>query len=198
LKDLKDGLIFVKNNRLILALITMVGIVSLFGISYIILMPIFANDILKVGIRGMGLLMSGSGVGALIGALILARLGDFRHKGRLLILATLIFSLSVVQFALSQNFLLSLFTLIFVGGSSVMALALINTILQTKVPDEFRGRVMGVYMLTFAGILPFGNLIAGGLAHIYGVAYAVALSGITCCIFFVIVNIMYPGLRNID
>jgi MFS family permease len=197
LKDLKDGLIFVKNNRLILMLITMVGIVSLFGISYIILMPIFANDVLKVGVKGMGILMSSSGVGALIAGLTLARLGDFKYKGKLLMSAALVFSLSVVLFGLSKNFLFSLFTLLFVGGASIMALALINTILQTTVPDDFRGRVMGVYMLTFAGILPFGNLIAGSLAHALGVSFTVSVSGVICAIFFIVVNIAYPGLKNI-
>jgi MFS family permease len=197
LKDLKDGIVFVKNNRLILVLITMVGIVSLFGMSYIILMPIFANDILKVGVKGMGLLMSSSGVGALIGGLLLARLGDFKYKGRLLILASIVFSLSVMLFGLSKSFFLSLFALIFVGGTSVTALALINTLLQTKVPDDFRGRVMGVFMLTFAGILPFGNLIAGGIAEALGVSFAVSISGAFCAIFFIIVNTVYPDLKKI-
>lgn len=197
LKDLKDGLIFIKNNRLILVLIIMVGVVSLFGVSYIILMPIFANDILKVGVKGMGILMSSSGVGALIAALALARLGDFKYKGRLLMSAAFIFSLSVVLFGLSKNFLFSLFTLAFIGGTSIMALALINTILQTTVRDDFRGRVMGVYMLTFAGILPFGSLIAGSLAHALGVSFTVTFCGIICATFFIIVNIAYLGLRKI-
>lgn len=197
LKDLKEGLIFIKNNRLILVLISMVGIVSLFGIAYVILMPIFANDILRAGVKGLGLLMSASGFGALIGALILARLGDFKFKGKLLIYSTLIFSVSLVLFSLSKDLFFSLFTLILVGASSVTAVALINTILQTIVPDEFRGRVMSVFMLTFAGFMPFGNLIAGVLSESLGVSFVVMASGIICAIFFIIIGLAYPQIRNL-
>lgn len=197
LKDLKEGLIFIKNNRLILVLISMVGIVSLFGIAYVILMPIFANDILRAGVKGLGLLMSASGFGALIGALILARLGDFKFKGRLLVYSTFIFSVSLVLFSLSKDLFFSLFTLILVGASSVTAVSLINTILQAIVPDEFRGRVMSVFMLTFAGFMPFGNLIAGVLSESLGVSFVVMASGIICVIFFVIIGLVYPQIREL-
>ncbi len=197
LKELKDGLIFIKNNRMILAMLTMAGTVSLFGVSYVILMPIFANDVLKVGVKGLGVLMSASGFGALIGALILARLGDFKYKGKFLIMSSVIFSVSLILFSISKIYLLSLITLIFIGGASVAAIALINTILQTEVPDAFRGRVMSVFMLTFAGIMPFGNLIAGSLAQALGVSFTVMISGIICAVFFSVINIVYPDIKNI-
>jgi len=197
LKDLKDGLIFVKNNRLILALIAVVGIVSLFGIAYVILMPIFANEVLKVGARGLGVLMSSSGLGALAGALLLARLGDFKYKGKLLFLSSMVFSLSLILFSLSKIYLLSIITLMFIGCSSVTAIAIINTILQTRVSDEYRGRVMSVFMLTFAGMMPFGNLISGSLAQAFGVSFAVLVNGIICTVFLAVINIAYPKIRNI-
>jgi len=196
-RDLKEGLIFIRNNRLILVLITMTGVVSLFAIAYVIFMPIFANDILKVGVQGLAVLMSSAGLGALIAALLLARLGDFKYKGKLLVLASFIFPFSLVLFSLSKIYLLSLIALFFIGGSSVTAIALINTILQTKVPNEFMGRVMGVYMLTFFGILPFGNLIAGSLAEALGISFTIMLSGIICGLFFAIINIIYPKIRAI-
>jgi MFS family permease len=196
LKDLKEGLAFIKNNRLILILISMVGLVSLFGVSYVILMPVFANDVLKVGVKGLGILMSSTGFGALIGALILARLGDFQYKGRFLMVSSLIFSISLILFSMSKAFLLSLFILLFLGGSSVSSIALINTILQTKVPDILRGRVMSVFMLTFAGFMPFGNLIAGALAQALSVSFAVMSGGIICTAFFVVINIAYPQIRQ--
>ena len=174
----------------------MTGVVSLFGIAYVIFMPIFANDILKVGVQGLAMLMSSAGLGALLAALLLARLGDFKYKGKLLVLASFIFSLSLVLFSLSKIYLLSLIALLFIGGSSITAIALINTILQTKVPNEFMGRVMGVYMLTFFGILPFGNLIAGSLAEALGISFTIMLSGIICGLFFAIINIIYPEIRN--
>jgi len=197
IKDLSDGLRFIKDNRIILILITMVGITSLFGISYVILMPVFANDVLNVGAKGLGLLMSSAGFGALIAALILARLGDFKYKGKLLISSSIIFSISLVLFSLSKTYLLSLITLMLIGGASVTATGLINTLLQTKVADEFRGRAMSAFMLTFAGFMPFGNLLAGTLAHIWGVSLTVLLGGITCTVFFITINILYPQIRNI-
>jgi predicted MFS family arabinose efflux permease len=196
LKDLRDGLMVIKDNRLILVLVCMVAIVSLFGTSYIILMPIFAKDILKVGIRGLGMLMSSAGIGALVSALILARLGDFKGKGRLLILSSLVFSASLILFSLSRIYALSLVSLVFIGGASVTAIALINTILQTEVSDEFRGRIMSAFMFTFAGIMPFGNLLAGALSEALGVSLTVMLSGILCAVFFIIINILYPEIKS--
>ncbi|MFH0855839.1 MAG: MFS transporter [Candidatus Omnitrophota bacterium] len=197
LEDLKEGLIFIKSHRLILALMSFVAVVSLFGVAHIILMPILANDILKVGVKGLGVLMSVSGLGALLGALILARLGDFRKKGRFLSFSTLLFSISLIIFGLSKTYWLSLAAIFFVGGASVTSIALVNTLLQIKVEDKFRGRVMSVFMVTFAGFMPFGNLIAGSLAQGLGVSFAVTCGGVICAAFFVTVNILYPGIREI-
>lgn len=195
-RDLIEGLRLIKNNRLILILVTMVGVSSLFGVSYIILMPIFADYILKVGARGLGVLMSSSGFGALIAALVLAGLGDFKHKGKLLILSSLVFSLALILFSLSRFYLLSIIALILIGWGSVTAIAIINTLLQTIVGDEFRGRVMSVFMFTFAGFMPFGNLIAGALSQGLGVSFTVMASGIVCTIFFIMINILYPDIRK--
>ena len=197
LKDLLEGLIFLKNNRLILILVIIVGITSLFGISYVILMPVFAQEILHLGAKGLGVLMSAAGVGALLAALFLASLGDFKFKGKLLFVSSLMFSVSLVVFSLSRSYIFSLATLLFVGFSSVASVSLINTLLQTYVPDEFRGRIMSVFMFTFAGILPFGNLLSGALAHIWGVAQAIATGGVICGIAFVIINMRYPDIRKI-
>jgi len=197
LKDLKEGLVFVRNNRLILALIMMVGIVSLFGASYMVLMPIFAKNVLQVGVKGLGLLMSCAGAGALIGALILARLGDFQYKGKLLFFSSLIFSVSLIIFSISKIYLLSLVVLFFTGGASVTAIALINTLLQTKVPDHFRGRVMSIFMLTFAGFVPFGNLIAGSMSQVFGVSFTLMISGMICLVIFVSLNLFFPKIRRI-
>jgi len=197
LNDLIEGLKFVKDNRLILGLISIVAVVSLFGVAHIILMPVFANDILKVGVKGLGLLMSSVGLGALIGALVLARLGDFNYKGKFLVVSSFIFAIALIFFAISKNYLFSLVSLFFVGASSVAAVALINTILQTNIEDRFRGRVMSLFMITFAGMMPFGNLIAGLLASRFGASFAVMIGGYICALFFVIVNLVYPKIRQI-
>jgi MFS family permease len=197
LKELCAGLIFIRGNRVILILLAMVGITSLFGISYVILMPIFAKDILKVGAKGLGVLMSSAGFGALIAGLTLARLGDFKHKGRFLILSSLVFSISLVLFSVSKSYLFSIINLVLIGWASVMAINLINTLLQQLAPDEFRGRLMSAFMFTFAGLMPFGNLLAGSLTHVLGVSLTVMAGGIICALFFMAINIIYPDIRNI-
>jgi MFS family permease len=197
LKDLKEGLIFISRNRLIIALVSMVAAVSLFGIAYVILMPVFVSHVLHAGVKGLGVLMSSIGIGALIGALTLARLGDFKYKGRLLIGAVFLFSLSLITFSLSKDYIVSIFALIFVGCTSVIPVALINTLLQINVPDEFRGRVMSLFMITFAGLMPFGNLISGGLAQAWGVTAALFFSGLLCLVLFTLINFLFPELRKL-
>lgn len=196
--DLLEGLRFIRDNRLMLVLIIMVGITSLFGSSYMILMPVFASDVLKAGVKGLGLLMSSTGVGALLAALTLARLGNFRHKGRFIILSSLVFSLALVLFSLSKSYLISLIILPLIGWASVTAVSLINNALQILVPDEFRGRVMSVFMLTFAGIMPFGNLIAGTCSQIWGVSLTIMLNGIILFACFISLNTVFPEISKIQ
>jgi len=112
--------------------------------------------------------------------------------------SALVFSICLIIFSLSKIYLLSLIALAFIGATGVTSIALVNTIIQTKVGDEFRGRVMSVFMLTFAGFLPFGNLIAGSIAQYLGASLCVLASGVICCVFFGAVNIMYPGIRDIN
>lgn len=195
--DLTAGLKFIKNNRPILILMSMVGITSLFGVSYVILMPVFANDILKAGPAGFAALMSATGLGALSAALLLARLGDFRKKGKLLVFSSVVFSVSLVFFALSKSYFFSLIILAVMGWASVTAVSLINTLIQLLSPDEFRGRSMSVFMLIFAGIMPIGNLIAGSLTHVCGVSFTVLLSGLICTAFFILINIFYSDIRGL-
>ncbi len=196
-KDLKEGLIFISGHRLILALISMVAAVSLFGISYVILMPVFVNDVLHIGVKGLGILMSSTGLGALIGALSLARLGDFKYKGRFLISSVFLFSLSLIVFSLSKSYSLAIFILVFIGCTSVIPIALINTLIQVNVPDKFRGRVMSIFMITFAGMMPFGNLISGALAQGLGVSMALFLCGSTCLVLFTLINFIFIELKNL-
>jgi len=196
-KDIKEGLVFIRSHRSILGLVSMVAVMSLFGISYVILMPVFASDVLHVGVRGLGVLMSSIGLGALIGSLILARLGDFKYKGKFLIWSVFLFSLLLINFSLSKNYIWSVVSLISLGGISIPTTAVINTLLQVKVPDEFRGRVMSLFMTTFAGIVPFGSLISGSLAQTLGVSVALFLCGLTCLILFALINLLFPELRRL-
>lgn len=195
--DLKQGLAFIVGNKKLLALIGMVAVISLCGFSYVILMPVVAADILHVGAKGFSILMSCAGIGALTAALTLAGLGDFRHKGLLLRFAAITFGLALMVFSLSKTYTVSLLVLIAIGWSSVTTLSIINTLLQTNVPDNFRGRIMSAYMFTFSGMMPLGNLLAGWLAHILGVMQALMLGGLVCFIFFVSLNLKYPQLSSL-
>jgi MFS family permease len=197
LKDIYAGLVFVSRKRIILALVSVAAAMSLFGTSYIILMPVFASQVLGLGVKGLGVLMSSTGIGALAGALGLARLGDFKFKGRFLVWSVFLFSISLIAFSLSKNYLFSVITLIFVGSCSVVPVALVNTLLQVNVPDEFRGRVMGLFMITFAGTVPFGNLISGAMAQSWGVSAALFICGLVCLVLFGLINFLFPGLKKL-
>jgi len=197
LDDLREGLRFIRDNRIILILISIVAMTSLFGVSYVILMPVFAQDILNVGVKGLGALMSSAGLGALVAALMLARFGSFRAKGKLIICCGTLFSFALILFSLSRVYLLSLLALVVIGWSLVMAITLVNNCLQVLVPDEFRGRTMSAFMLTFAGVMPFGNLLAGALSQAVGVSITVMASGIICAAFFISVDILLPEIRKI-
>jgi len=198
MKDLAEGVRFIKNHRIILILILMVGVTSLFGTSYVILMPVFANEVLQVGVKGFGMLMSAAGLGALIAALLLARFSAFKKKGKALFYSLIIYFISLAAFALSKDYILSLVFLVIIGWSSVSAISLINTLLQILVPDNFRGRVMSGFLLTFAGVMPFGNLIAGSLTQYWGAPLTVLASAIVCSIFFTIINFIYPDIRDLE
>ena len=197
INDILDGMNYIRSNRTIVVLILMVAVTtSLFGISYVIF-PVFARDILHVGVKGLGMLMSAAGCGALAGALSLAALGDFRHKGRLLVCALTVFPIAVMLFSLSRVYILSLLMLAVVGWGSVLSLSLINTILQQIVPDHFRGRLMSVYMVTFTGVMPFGNLIAGSLIQVWGASRTVFAGAFLCAVFFVSMNLICPQVRKL-
>ncbi len=197
LKDIHEGLVFIGRNPLFLALVSVVAAMSLFGIAYIILMPVFASHVLGEGIRGLGVLMSSAGLGALGGALSLARLGDFKFKGKLLVYSAFLFSVSLIIFSLSKNYLLAILALVLVGYCSVIPIALVNTLLQINVPNEFRGRVMSLFMITFAGVMPLGNLVSGTLAQSWGVSAALFFCGSVCLVLFALINFLFPGLKKL-
>lgn len=196
-KGILDCLKYIKENPIILILISMVGVASLFGISYVILMPVLAENILRVGVSGLSVLMSAAGFGALVAALLLARLGEFKHKGKLLIFSSLLFSITLILLSLSRIYLLSIVILIILGWASVTAISLINTLLQTLVSDELRGRIMSVFMLVFAGAMPFGNLLSGSISHVFGVSVSIMINGIICIVFFTVIDFIYPELRKL-
>lgn len=182
IEGLKEGLRFTKNNQRISALIASTGVMSIFGMSYMVLMPYFAKNVMNTGIHGYGYMMSAIGCGALIGAVTLSTLRDSFNKGRLLVFAAITFSTVLIAFSFSKLLVLSLAILV-VGGWGVMtSMALTNTLIQTSSPDHLRGRIMSIYTLVFLGFGMLGSLEVGGLAKILDAQTAVRIGGIVCAI----------------
>jgi MFS family permease len=175
-ENLVEGATYVWRNptlrtMLILALVPMVV-----GLPYTALMPIFAKEVLHSGARGYGLLMSAVGVGAVIGTLTLATLGSVERKGLLVLGAIFMLGASLVAFSLSRSFELSLVLMVITGAAQMVYMTTNQTVLQLMIPDEMRGRVMGIYMLN-QGLVPFGSLMAGALADVTSAPTAVLIMG---------------------
>ncbi|MFN3480942.1 MAG: MFS transporter [Thermodesulfovibrionales bacterium] len=179
-KDLREGLRFINGNKDILRTMVLVATFSLFGIPFVTLLPVFAEDILMVGAKGLGYLGGASGLGAFTAAFIIAYKGEIRAKGILMSIAALVFSLSLLAFSVSRYYTASLIILIFTGWGIVTFLALGNSFVQLTVPDELRGRVMSVYTLLFLGLSPLGNSLIGLIADLFGANRAIAMGSIIC------------------
>lgn len=174
-RDMIDGIRYIVRHQTILTLIILVGVFSIFGMPYTILMPVFAKTILGTGAKGYGLLMTATGSGALIGALTLATLHDMKYRGRFILIASIIFVAAVDLFAVSRVFLLSAAVLVVLGFTMVSQAATANTLLQTLSPDDLRGRVMAVFGIMFLGMAPVGSFQAGLLAQHFGAPVALMI-----------------------
>ena len=179
-QGLKEGLHFIRGHRMVSALLALTAVVSIFVGPYAVLMPIFARDILGVGPAGLGYLMSAVGIGALIGAVTLSSLGDFRAKGKLLLAGNLTCCTALILFASSRLMPLSLCLLVVGGWGMMTTLVLTNTLIQTSVPDHLRGRVLSAYTLMFLGMAPLGSLQAGVVANWLGAPAAVSIGAVVC------------------
>lgn len=196
LASIIEGFRYVRRTGPIRALLLLLGLVSLVGMPYTVLMPIFADQILHGGPRGLGVLMSAIGFGALAGALTLAMKKGIHGLGHWVALSATGFGMSLVLFSLSRSFWLSAALLLPVGFSIMVEMASSNTLIQSLVPDSLRGRVMAVYSMTFMGMAPFGSLLAGALAHRFGAPATVALGGVVCMAGAVVFGLHLPVLRH--
>ncbi len=171
MQSLREGLTYVARTPSVLLVIAVIGIISLFGINFNVILPLFATDVLHSGALGFGFLSAAFGLGSLFSALWLAW-GNRRPSIQHLLTGALAFSVLEIFFALSHLYVLSLILIAAVGFAQIVFSATANTALQTVTPDYLRGRVMSVYMVVFAGSVPLGNLFTGGLAHLYGASIA--------------------------
>jgi MFS family permease len=196
LRDALDGFHFVGRTAPVRALLVLLGIVSLSGVPYAVLMPVFAEDILRGGARELGILMAASGVGALAGALTLAGRRNVRGLTRWVAWGAGSFGVALNLFSVSRHFWLSVVLLVPVGYSLMVQLAASNTLLQAMVPDRLRGRVMSVYSMMILGMAPFGGLIAGYVAERLGAPITVAGGGAICMIAAVLFWLHLPSVRG--
>jgi MFS family permease len=198
LQEILIGLRYVWHNMRVRSIILVVGAAALFGMTYAVLLPAFAADVFHAGETGLGYLSTAVGVGALIGSLTVASLGRTRRKGILLMVGNLSLPVALLLFAYSKTFPVALMALAFVGWATVTQNATANTLIQLLVPDELRGRVMGLYMLVFFGSGPFNSLQAGILGQSIGPRPAVVIGAAVMLIIGVIVLFAAPALRKSD
>ena len=182
LERFREGLRYVRGDRRVFALIGTMALISIFGFPFLVLMPVFARDVLKVGAAGLGFLMAATGVGAVLAALGLAAFGPHVRKGALLVWTGPVFGLSIALFALTRWFPLALAILPVSGGAMILNNAVTNTLLQSVVPDGLRGRVMGFFTFVFIGMAPFGAFQAGWVAEHLGAPVAVVIGGSACAL----------------
>jgi MFS family permease len=178
--DLREGLRYAAEQRDIALVLLLVAVISLFGIPFIPLLPVFADSILNVGPQGLGYLASACGVGSLLTAVMLAYRGNVGRKGRIIAAAGMLFAVCLFLFAHSEVFKASLLALISVGAGMVAFLACASCFLQHSCPDQLRGRVMGMYTFALIGMAPFGHAAMGLLASRIGVVDALSCSSAVC------------------
>jgi len=197
LQHMMDGLNFIRKNELYYTFIGMTFFNSIFGMSYLILMPVFARDVLNVGSQGFGFLQSAGGLGALLGVFAVAYFSHSGGKGRQVIGGAIIFGLLLIIFALSKSYPLSLILACALGIASQFYITMINAILQVNLPDQLRGRVMSIYGLTW-DLMPLGGLIAGAIAEYAGAPTAVVAGGAFVAVMALGVAMFSPNMRRLE
>jgi MFS family permease len=168
------------------------------GMPYVVLMPIFADKILHGGPRTLGFLMGATGIGALLGALYLASRRNAVGLMKVVVFASGIFGAGLIVLSLSRHLPFALFILVVIGFGMIIEMAATNTLLQTIVDEDKRGRVMSFYTMAFMGMVPFGSLLAGSLADAIGTPETFLLCGICCISASLIFAFKLPAIRKVS
>ena len=198
LADIREGFRVVAGSRAILALIALIGVMSLFGMSFATLIPAWAVNVLGGDARTNGLLQSARGVGALVAGLGIATFGGRMRRGRLLLGGSLAFPVVLVLFSFTRALPLSLLMLGAVGAAMITVMNLCNSLVQALTPDAVRGRVMGLYTWVFFGFMPLGALLAGTAAEYLGEHATVALGAGATLACSAAIALVVPRLRELE
>ena len=196
LADIKEGLKYIRHQPTILIVLAFTLFAVILSMPYMMLMPVFAVDILKVGPKGGGDLMSVSGIGAIIGSLALASLPN-KKRGLILLAGSLLLGVALVGFSFSTSWPLSLGLIAFVGLGSTARMTLSNTLIQYYVDDDYRGRVMSIYMMEF-GLMGFGVFAASMLAEAIGAEWAVGGFAMALVLVSLLAIAFVPRIRKLD
>ncbi len=197
-EKMKDGFRYIMDEKAIMGLVIMVAAFSMFGFGALTLVPVFAKDILHIGAAGFGHLLSWQGIGALIGALLLVFYGDHFHKGKMLLASRLLLGPGIIGLALSRTPWISMAFMALLGYSFITQLIFTNTLIQTIVPNEFRGRVLSTYTWAIGGFYPLGSLGFGFLGDSFGASTAALISGIACILLVFVNLIIFPSMKNLS
>ena len=192
-----EGWRYVFGFRPIRSLILLLAFICLVGVPFAVLMPVFATDVLGGGPSTLGTLMTAVGCGALGGALWLASRKSVLGLGRIILLSTCVFSAGLVMFSFSRALPVSVAALAIAGCGMMVTMAASNTVIQTIVDEEKRGRVMSFYTMSFLGTAPFGSLLAGSLSTRLGAPHTVLLSGMLCFAASVWFSQELPEIRKV-
>lgn len=196
LADIIEGLKYIRHEITILLILAFTLLVVVLSMPYMTLMPIFADDILNVGASGLGLLISISGVGAILGSLVLASLPN-KRRGIMLLVSAFILGVALLGFSFSGSWYLSLGLIVFVGLGQAGRMALGNTLIQYYVDDEYRGRVMSIYVMQF-GLTSFGGFAAGMMAEVMGAQWALGGFAMVLVLVSLLALALLPRLRRLD
>lgn len=197
LEDIKEGFRYMRDEKLVLGLLIMGFVPFTFGFSASFLLPAFNKDVINGGPDDLGLLMTAMGVGAFLGSLMLARMGDFSGKGKVMFVSAYLWALALAGFAFSGNLMLAMVTGALTGLFGSVFGALNMSIVQLAISPEIRGRVMSMMMMTF-GLMPFGVIPISALAEYVGIDVALFCSAILLVISMLLLGFFFPDLRRID
>jgi MFS family permease len=196
-QNLQEGFVYAFSFAPIRSILLLIGLVSFLGINFAVILPIFSTQILHGDAHTLGLLMAAFGAGSLLAAILLSLRQGIRGLGKLVAIAPVIVGLGMIAFAVSRTVWLSAVLLVVIGFGTLLQSASSNTIIQTLVKDEMRGRVMSIYIMAFLGTASFGNLFKGSLISLVGASITVALNGSICIVGAILFARQLPKLRQI-
>jgi MFS family permease len=196
-RDLADGFNYASGFAPIKHVIILLAVVSFMSMSYVVLMPVFAGEVLNGDSQTFGFLVGAAGFGALLGAVYLASKKEILRLGRIIPVAAMIFGLGIIALALTRVIIVSVILMVIAGMGIMLHTAASNTILQTIVEDDKRGRIMSFYTMAIMGTAPFGSLLAGYLAKLIGTPATIFAGGVVCILAAFLFYRKLPGLKDI-